>query len=162
MAEQFCQTKYSVSHYLGHMINGKYGQGTIQNRLKNATNDISIHEFYNFTRHYVKYTDVYPSDLTNLEFLNFKFHYPMALLYQPSSRSELVLAQHLFSLLSTQLHSTLDDYIVFLVLKLSSKAPRKPSYRSVGAKRGEGALCVHIDFTRTFQTNDKYNNVNYV
>ena len=86
----------------------------------------------------------------------------MTLLYQPSSRSELVLAQHLFSLLSTQLHSTLDDYIVFLVLKLSSKAPRKPSYRSVGAKRGEGALCVHIDFTRTFQTNDKYNNVNYV
>ena len=51
---------------------------------------------------------------------------------------------------------------MFLVLKLSSKAPRKPSYRSVGAKRGEGALCVHIDFTRTFQTNDKYNNVNYV
>ena len=28
-----------------------------QNCLKNATNDISIHEFHNVTRHYVKDTD---------------------------------------------------------------------------------------------------------
>jgi hypothetical protein len=31
-----------------------------QNWLKNATNDISIQEFHNITRHYVKDTDIYP------------------------------------------------------------------------------------------------------
>ena len=37
-----------------------------QNWLKNATNDISIQEFHNVTRHYVKDTGKYNRNLTKL------------------------------------------------------------------------------------------------
>ena len=45
----------------------------IQKWLKNATNDISVQDFHNITRHYVKDTDLnYENQVTYNSYLSFK------------------------------------------------------------------------------------------
>ena len=47
---------------------------------------------------------------------------------------------------------------------LEEKVDVRPAhfYRTGLSELGGGALCVQMDFTRTFQTNTKCNNINHV
>ena len=64
-----------------------------QNWLKNATNDISIQEFHNITRHYVKDTDTFYGKVYFTEFVQNSKSLDMGMIFLTSDLMKTVRGQ---------------------------------------------------------------------